>query len=119
MAGAWPMVPRTSSTTSCRHAPTSGSGRCRCRAGCGFRLLGEPDLVSAVLRIFVRVVSAYHRRRARRRGVADGQTGAVTSIQRAGSFANANVHFHTLVPEGVWYERADGTVAFHAAAAHR
>lgn len=79
-----------------------------------FRLLCEPDLVSDVLRIFVRVVSAYHRRRARQRGVADGQTGAVTSIQRAGSFANANVHFHTLVPEGVWYERADGTVAFHA-----
>jgi hypothetical protein len=49
-----------------------------------FRLLCEPDLVSAVLRIFVRVVSAYHRRRARKRGVADGHTGAVTSIQRAG-----------------------------------
>jgi hypothetical protein len=79
-----------------------------------FRLLCEPDLVSDVLRIFVRVVSAYHRRRARQRGVTDGQTGAVTSIQRAGSFANANVHFHTLVPEGVWYERSDGAVAFHA-----
>jgi hypothetical protein len=48
-----------------------------------FRLLCEPDLVSDVLRIFVRAVSAYHRRRARLRGVADGQTGAVTSIQRA------------------------------------
>jgi hypothetical protein len=70
--------------------------------------------VSDVLRNFVRVVSAYHCRRARRRGVAEGHTGAVTSIQRAGSFANANVHFHTLVPEGVWYERGDGTVAFHA-----
>ena len=79
-----------------------------------FRLLCEPDLVSDVLRVFVRVVSAYHRRRARQRDVGDGHTGAVTAIQRAGSFANANVHFHTLVPEGVWYERADGTVAFHA-----
>ncbi len=27
---------------------------------------------------------------------------------------NANVHFHTLVPEGVWYERTGGAVAFHA-----
>jgi hypothetical protein len=79
-----------------------------------FRLLCEPALVSAVLRVFVRVVSAYHRRRARQRGVADGQTGAVTAIQRAGSFANANVHFHTLVPEGVWHEQPDGTVTFHA-----
>jgi Putative transposase/Transposase zinc-binding domain len=76
-------------------------------------LLRDPDLVSRVLRVFVQSVSAFHRRRARQRGVADGHTGTVTAIQRAGSFANANVHFHTLVPEGVWHEQQDGTLAFH------
>ena len=66
-------------------------------------LLRDKALVSAVLLVFVRVVSAYHRRRARHRGIMGGQTGAVTAIQRVGSFANANLHFHTLIPEGVWH----------------
>jgi hypothetical protein len=30
-----------------------------------------------------------------------------------GSFANANLHFHTLAPEGVWHERPDGSLGFH------
>ena len=47
------------------------------------RLLRDKALVSEVLLVFVRVVSAYHRRRARDRGIAGGQTGAVTAIQRA------------------------------------
>ena len=47
-------------------------------------LLRDKALVSEVLLVFVRVVSAYHRRRARHRGIAGGQTGAVTAIQRVG-----------------------------------
>ena len=77
------------------------------------RLLRDKALVSKVLLVFVRIVSAYHRRRARERGVACGETGAVTAIQLAGSFVNANLHCHTLVPEGVWHEQPDGSVAFH------
>jgi hypothetical protein len=77
------------------------------------RLLRDKALVSEVLLVFVRVVSAYHRRRARHRAIAGGQTGAVTAIQRVGSFANANLHFHTLVPEGVWHEQPDGSLGFH------
>lgn len=34
--------------------------------------------------------------------------------QLGGSFANCNLHFHTLIPEGVWHEQADGSVTFHA-----
>jgi len=37
----------------------------------------------------------------------------VTAIQLGGSFVNANLHFHTLVPEGVWHEQPDGSVNFH------
>jgi hypothetical protein len=35
------------------------------------------------------------------------------SVEGSGSFVNANLHFHTLVPEGVWHEQADGSVTFH------
>lgn len=77
------------------------------------RLLRDPTLASEVLGVFVRIVFAYHRRRARVRGIADGQAGSATQIQLGGSFANANLHFHTLVPEGVWHEQADGTLGFH------
>ena len=48
------------------------------------RLLRDKALVSEVLLVVVRVVSAYHRRRARHRGISGGQTGAVTAIQRVG-----------------------------------
>jgi hypothetical protein len=47
------------------------------------------------------------RRRARQQGSAPrGQCGAVTFIQRFGSALNANLHFHTLVLDGV-YARAE------------
>ena len=78
------------------------------------RLFRDKALVSETLLAFVRVVTAYHRRRARERGVAGGETGAVTAIQLAGSFANANLHFHSVIPEGVWQDQPDGSVAFHA-----
>ncbi|MDX2092951.1 MAG: transposase zinc-binding domain-containing protein [Kofleriaceae bacterium] len=75
------------------------------------RLLCDPALVSKVLPVFVRAVAAEHRRRARRRGIVGGETAAATAIQRAGSFANANLHFHTLVPDGVWHEDAEARSA--------
>ena len=65
------------------------------------RLLRDKSLVSEVLLAFTCAVSAHHRRRARGRDIAGSQTGAVTAIQRAGSFASANLHFHTLIPEGL------------------
>ena len=77
------------------------------------RLLREPTLVSALLTAFVRSVFADHRRRARALGVRGAEVGAVTAVQRFGSFVNANLHFHTLIPDGVWREHPDGTVTFH------
>jgi hypothetical protein len=46
-----------------------------------------------------------------------GTGGAVTAIQRFGSALNTNVHFHTLVAQGVFAERADGTRYFAPAPA--
>ncbi len=77
------------------------------------RVLRDKSLASSVLGVFVRSVFADLRRRARALDVPRGIPGAVTSIQLGGSFATSNLHFHTVIPEGVWQERADGSVTFH------
>jgi len=60
------------------------------------------DVLSALSRFFVEAVSARHRARARREGVADPQCGAVTFVQRFGSSLNLHVHFHVVVLDGVF-----------------
>ena len=68
-----------------------------------YRLAYDARLVRDVLHIFVQVVSASLRRRARNhRGVGKAQCGAVTFVQRFGGALNLNVHFHTLVLDGVY-----------------
>jgi len=68
-----------------------------------YRLAYDADLTAAVLRIFVRRVFASQRRRARLRGsVGDPLCGAVTFVQRFGGALNLNVHFHTLVLDGIY-----------------
>jgi len=52
-------------------------------------------LCRAVLGVAVRAVLGFYRRRARRTGVRDGRSGAVTVIQRFGGGLQLNVHFHT------------------------
>jgi Putative transposase len=49
--------------------------------------------------------------RARRLGVRGTQAGAVTFVQRFGSALNLNVHFHCVVPDGVW-ARTGGVLRF-------
>jgi len=39
----------------------------------------------------------------------------VTALQRAGGALNTNVHFHTLVLDGVFTEAPGGALAFHPA----
>ena len=73
-----------------------------------YRLAYDADLTGAVLRIFVRRVFASLRRRARRRwSIDDPLCGAVTFVQRFGGALNLNVHFHTLVLDGVFDARDD------------
>ncbi|MCB9592741.1 MAG: transposase [Sandaracinaceae bacterium] len=78
-----------------------------------WRCAWDHDLARAVLRVFLRAVFAFQRRRARKRRVADGRCGAVTVIQRFGGALNLNVHFHSLVPDGAWTEAPDGQLTFH------
>ncbi len=68
-----------------------------------YRCAYDARLTSAVLRAFLRALFAELRRRARQQGsVPRGLCGAVTFIQRFGSALNANLHFHTLVLDGVY-----------------
>ena len=81
-----------------------------------YLLAWNHTLCRAVLGVGVRAVLGFYRRRARRAGVRDGRSGAVTVIQRFGGGLQLNVHFHSLVLDGVFAEGEDGTLAFHPAA---
>jgi hypothetical protein len=76
-----------------------------------YRLAYDHRLTRAVLGVFVRALLGFEQRRARVLGIR-GRGGAVTAIQRCGSALNANVHFHTLVAEGVFEEEPDGAHRF-------
>jgi hypothetical protein len=67
-----------------------------------YLLARDHTLCRTVLAIYARVLLSFQRRRARRRGLRDGYSGCVTVIQRFGGGLNLNVHFHTLVLDGVY-----------------
>lgn len=75
-------------------------------------LAWRPKLISLALRLFLRALFAWQRRCARRQGISEPLCGAVTMIQRFGSALNLNIHFHVLVPDGVFFEDADGDIHF-------
>ena len=78
-----------------------------------YRCAYDAKLTTEVLRAFLRSLFAELRRRARRQwGLPAEQCGAVSFIQRFGSALNLNVHFHTLVLDGVYpYEPSRGHLA--------
>jgi hypothetical protein len=73
----------------------------------------DSALLSQVLAIVIRVIAGSRRRRAKERGFKDGESGSVTLVQRFGGSANLNLHFHTLMIEGVYADQGEGAV-FHA-----
>jgi hypothetical protein len=78
-----------------------------------YRLAYDSRLAGQVLGLFVRAVSASLRLRARRQwGVCRGQCGAVTFVQRFGDALNLNVHFHSLLLDGVFEPAPGGAVRF-------
>src|SRR6185295_11235369 len=64
-----------------------------------FHLAKDASLLSGVLKIFIDEVFRDYRRRSRVRGA---RGGGVTSIQRYGGAMNLNVHFHSLILDGVY-----------------
>jgi hypothetical protein len=73
-----------------------------------FPLAFDGKLLGAVLRIFTDTVAGWYRERQVDRGLPDGQTGAVTVIQRANSDLRLSPHFHTLFLDGVYAPDRDG-----------
>ena len=60
----------------------------------------------------MRRIFAWQRRVARDMGISDGRGAAITFIQRGGGALNVNVHFHSVVADGVFDVRDDGSVRF-------
>jgi hypothetical protein len=77
-----------------------------------YLLAWDHDLCRSVLAVYTRALLSFQRRRARRRGLRDGHSGCVTVIQRFGGGLNLNVHFHTLVLDGVFTEGEGGALRF-------
>jgi len=78
-------------------------------------LAWDHGLTRAVLAVYARALLGFYRRQANRNGIRDGRTGMLTVIQRFGSGLNLNVHFHTLVFDGVFRRTPAGGLAFHPA----
>ena len=68
-----------------------------------------PDwrLLGRILAITIRTIAGFQRKRAKERGFRSGESGSVTFVQRFGGSANLNIHFHTLMIEGVYREEND------------
>lgn len=73
----------------------------------------DPRLMTALVGVFVRAVSCWLRKEARRDGIEGGEPGAITFIQRFGDGMKLTPHLHVLFSDGVFYEAEDGRVRFH------
>jgi hypothetical protein len=76
----------------------------------------DGKLLGQVLRIFIDTVASNYRKRLADRGIADGESGAVTVIQRANSDLRLSPHFHVLQLDGCYAPGRDGgSPIFHPA----
>ena len=77
-------------------------------------LASKSEVLSAVIRIAMRVVLGFYRQRARELGVGRAETGAVSFVQRFGGSLNAHTHLHSGVIDGVYTrDKATGSPVFH------
>ena len=68
----------------------------------------NPPLCTALLGVFIDVVSAWLISAARRDGMGTGKIGAITSIQRSGDAMRLMPHYHTLFADGVFWRPEEG-----------
>ena len=64
----------------------------------------DRDTITAICAIFVRALFAYQRREAKKAGYDKVLPGAITFVQTFGSALNLNIHFHTLLMDGVFID---------------
>lgn len=75
-------------------------------------LARDSGLLSKVFSICKSKVFANQRKRARWQGLAGARSLAVSCVQRFGSLLQANLHNHSVVPDGVFADDADGQLTF-------
>ena len=81
-------------------------------------LASKSEVLSAVIRIVMRVVLGFYRERARELGLGRAETGAVSFVQRFGGSLNAHTHLHACVIDGAYTrEKVTGAPVFHFVAA--
>jgi hypothetical protein len=72
----------------------------------------RPEALTACGRLFVEEIARWQKQAATARGNAGGEIGAVNFVQRFNSLLGNFVHFHVLVPDGVFVRRHEA-VTFH------
>jgi hypothetical protein len=80
-----------------------------------YLLAWDHSLTRAVLAVHAQALVEFYRRQSSTNGISGGHTGTLTVIQRFGSGLNLNVHFHTLVFDGVFSRTPAGGLTFHPA----
>jgi len=77
-------------------------------------LASRSEVLSAVIRIVMRVVLGFYRKRGREIGLGKAEPGAVSFVQRSGGSLNSNPHLHSIAIDGI-YTRDEHTGAprFH------
>ena len=71
------------------------------------RLARDPTWARWVRQLVVRAIGAWQRRIARARGLVAPRTGAIAFCQRFGGLVNLNVHYHVIIPDGVFVDDGD------------
>jgi hypothetical protein len=66
-----------------------------------YLLAYNPELVTICLGIFIRIVSSWYEKKARKLGY-KGKTGTVTFVQKFGDGIRSNTHFHSLFIDGIF-----------------
>jgi len=78
-----------------------------------YLLAWDHGLCRAVLAVYARALLGFYPWRAQQLGVGHGRSGTLTVVQRFGGALNINVHFHTLVLDGVFTTAGDAKLQFH------
>lgn len=77
-----------------------------------FLLAVDSEFLADMLRAFLRTLFAWQRLRGHRLGLADGQTGSVTFLQRFGGILHLNPHCHCLLQGGLFVPPTAGSLLF-------
>jgi hypothetical protein len=74
----------------------------------------RPEALTAQGRIFVEEIARWQNPQAKEQGIENGETGAVTFVQRFSATLQSFVHYHVIAPDGVFTrETRDGPAVFH------